>query len=326
MLALTAAVISNQRTAHAKAPEATPYIAPETGTETLDGPRPAGGSEQLWYERSAIDLNRDLGDVVNILLIGTDERLPGDYDRGRGDVTMLCSLNRTDGSVRLVSFERSTGVPWPGHGDVMLTNTFTYGGPELTAGDISRCFNVDIDGYMHVDFELFREIIDALGGIDIELTAQEARALAEDSYYEYSFDEGMNQMDGESALLYCRLRRIDDNWHRVERQRNMVQAVLTKSKSIKLSDIPGLARVVIPMVDTNLSREQLAALAVAAPKFRGASAMQMTVPDRNYIWVYNGAEEGLTGCDYGKESGRIREFLSRPAEIQTGQIPEPEAG
>lgn len=247
--------------------------------------------------------------VINILIIGTDELLADTDDLGRGDVTMLCSLNRTNGEIKLVSFERSTAVPWQEHGDVMLTNSFTYGGAELTTECVRNCFRVDIAGYIHFDFQSFCEVIDALGGVDIELTREEAAALTEDCYYEVWFSEGINHLDGEGALRYCRLRRIDDNWQRVERQRKTVQAVLTATRSLRLSRIGELAEAVLPMLDTDLSMRQLASILLAAPKFVGAQAEQMTVPDRGRIYVHDGYDEDVTGCDYKYESERLNRFL-----------------
>lgn len=247
--------------------------------------------------------------IINILLIGTDERLPDSDDLGRGDVTMLCSLDRDSGSVKLVSFERSTAVPWPGHGDVMLTNSFTYGGAELATDSVRNCFRVDIAGYVHMDFEAFQQAIDALGGVDIELTRAEADALTEDTYTQTWFSEGMNHLDGDGALRYCRLRRIDDNWQRVARQRSTVQAILSKTKGLTLAQLNTLAEKVLPLIDTDLSKRQLASLLIAAPKFIGAEAAQMTIPDRDSIWMYNGADEGVTGCNYKAESERLHEFL-----------------
>ena len=247
--------------------------------------------------------------IINILLIGTDERLDGSDDQGRGDVTMLCSLDKSRGTVKLVSFERSTAVQWPGHGDVMLTNAYSYGGAELTMNAVRDCFRVDIAGYVHFDFDSFKDVIDAVGGVDIELTKAEADALTEDTYTEIWFSEGMNHLDGDGALRYCRLRRIDDNWQRVQRQRNTVQAILTRTKKLSLSRISELAETMLPLIDTDLTGRQLASLLLAAPKFAGAQAEQMTIPDRNNIWTYDGTDESVTGCDYRAESERLHEFI-----------------
>ncbi len=301
----------------AAAPSAAPSVAAAVQTPGGGTARLADGTER---RESAISRlfgaesvrggdDADEGGIINILLIGTDELLPDSDDLGRGDVTMLCSLDRESGSVKLVSFERSTAVPWQGHGDVMLTNSFTYGGAELTTESIRRCFRVDVAGYVHFDFDSFSRIIDALGGIDVELTAAEAAALTEDTYTEIWFSEGMNRLDGEGALRLCRLRRIDDNWERVARQRRVVQAVLTRAKSLRLTQIDDIAAAVLPLIDTDLPARQLASLLLAAPKFAGAQAEQMTIPDRSSIWVHDGYDEDVTGCDYGYESERLRVFL-----------------
>ena len=231
------------------------------------------------------DSAADESSIINILLIGTDELLPDSDDLG------------------------STAVPWAGHGDVMLTNSFTYGGAELTTDSVRNCFRVDVAGYVHFDFESFREIIDALGGIDVELTAEEAAALTEDTYTEVWFSEGTNHLDGDGALRFCRLRRIDDNWERVARQRRAVQAVLTRAKSLRLTQIDDVAAAVLPLIDTDLSARQLASLLLAAPWFIGTEAEQLTIPDRDSIWVHDGYDDDVTGCDYGHESERLRVFL-----------------
>lgn len=290
------AVIASEPSAEAGEPSSLSLVLPET----LPSPSPAVRTEQ-----------EELHGVMNILLIGTDERVESYDDKGRGDVTMLCSLDMDTKSIRLISFERSTGMPWSGHGDIMLSSTYAYGGPELTLNAISSVFDVPIDAYVHVDFEGFSKIIDAMGGIDIYLTAEEANAVNEDMWYGNVYTEGDCHLNGESALKYCRLRRIDDNWHRVQRQRNAIQAVITKAKSLRVAGIKKLAEAAIPLTDTSLSRRQLLTLILAAPKFAGVQAEQMTVPDREHIWTYTGEEGAVTGCDRSFESRRIKQFLYR---------------
>lgn len=320
--AMGATVINSRALAQSRAvASATPSPAASAAAEiSPDAPREAtpGGAQTgrgddavpslLGRESETLTADERSG-IINILIIGTDELLPDSDDLGRGDVTMLCSLDRTSGDVKLVSFERSTAVPWQGHGDVMLTNSFTYGGAELTTECVRSCFRVDIAGYIHFDFQSFCEVIDALGGVDIGLTREEAEALTEDTYTEVWFSEGTNHLDGEGALRYCRLRRIDDNWQRVERQRKTVQAVLTATRSLRLSQIGELAEAVLPMIDTDLSMRQLASILLAAPKFVGAQAEQMTIPDRERIYVHDGHDKDVTGCDYKYESDRLSRFL-----------------
>ena len=276
-----------------------------TKSAAVPSPAPTPSEKPAGAARPADEIKG----VVNILLIGTDEVCTTYDDQGRGDVTLLCSVNADNKTVKLVSFERSTGVSWPGHGDIMLTSTYAYGGAELTAESVSRSFDVALDGYVHVDFEGFSSIIDAMGGIDIYLTAEEAQAVTEDLWYEQVLTEGDCHLDGAAALRYCRLRRIDDNWNRVRRQRNAIQAVINKARSLHAAGIKKLAAAALPLIDTNLSRKQLAMLVFSAPKFAGVQAEQMTVPDRNRVWTYEGIEGSVTGFDRAYESERIRSFL-----------------
>ena len=156
------AVISGD--AHAQAQ----IVNTEKASQT--SPQPASSEKPFATVKPADEIKG----VVNILLIGTDEVCTTYDDQGRGDVTLLCSVNADSKTVKLISFERSTGVSWPGHGDIMLTSTYAYGGAELTAESICRSFDISLDGYVHVDFEGFSRIIDAMGGIDIYLTEDEA--------------------------------------------------------------------------------------------------------------------------------------------------------
>ena len=303
--AVAGGVIAAAQETLAQAASPSPSLTPRPTPTPSPSPTPESVDDSIWKNG-----------ITNILFIGVDEKY-GEEDKGRGDVTLLCSLNRKSGSVKLISFERSIGMPWPEHGDVMLTNTYAYGGAELMCQDISRCFKVEIDGYVQLDFEAFSAIIDSLGGVEIYLDAREAQALTEDLYYEQWFAEGDSHLDGQAALRYARLRRIDDNWRRVERQRNVVHAILNKARTLKLGQIKELALLAAEEVNTDLSRAQLLSLVISSPKFLKAQPEQMTIPDRNNVWTYNSGQETVTGCDFGSESRRLNEFIYSSPETQS---------
>ncbi len=238
-------------------------------------------------------------DTVNILLIGSDMRIPNTDDIGRGDVTMLCSLNKKTGAVKLASFERGTGVPWEGHEWLMLTSFYRFNGPAATTKVLGECFQIDFDAYAHVDFDSFREIIDTIGGVDVELTAGEADKLG----LPYG---GMNHLNGKQALAFCRLRSIDSNWERTGRQRRTIQAVLTKAKTLSLTDLNDLADSVLSMIDTDLDNETIIGLMMSLGTFAGKTADQLMVPDRDHILP---GGMGYNKADFDYEAERIRVFL-----------------
>ena len=99
----------------------------------------------------------------------------------RADSLILCSLNIKDDTIKLVSIERATGVPilldgYEGQYD-WITHTFRYGGARLTMDTVEDCFNVQVDHYVRFNFNSFVQIVDAVGGIDLNLTEDEAKAL-----------------------------------------------------------------------------------------------------------------------------------------------------
>ena len=239
-------------------------------------------------------------DMVNILLIGSDMRIPHTDDIGRGDVTMLCSLNKKTGAVKLASFERGTGVPWEGDEWLMLTSFYRFHGAAATTRVLGECFQIDFDGYAHVDFDSFREIIDTIGGVDVELSAGEAGALG----LPYG---GMNHLDGDLALSFCRLRSIDSNWERTGRQRRTIQAVLSKAKTLNIAQLNELANTVLPMIDTDLDNEAITGLTLSLGKFAGSTADQLMVPDKDHLLP---GGMGYNKADFDYEAERIREFLN----------------
>lgn len=215
--------------------------------------------------------------VLNVLLIGTDFTVKGTQDPGRADATMLCSLNRRTGTLKLVSFERGIMINVPGAGWDLLTHTFHYGGAAFTTTVISECFGIPIDGYVHVDCQTFIDLVDIIGGVDIELTQAEIDNMeAWDP-----LQEGWNHLSGYDTLQYCRLRRIDSDWQRIGRQRTAIQAILNAVKGKSLTELYSLANTILPMVNTSLSKSDITTVLLSAPRFLGKTAGQMAVPDNN---------------------------------------------
>ena len=228
--------------------------------------------------------------VINILLIGSDYRIPYTSDPGRADVTMLCSLNKKTGDIKLVSFERGIMLDVPGVGTDLLTHSFHWGGAELTTELLREYFLLDIAGYAHVDFDSFSAIVDAVGGVDITLTNAEAKRLR--------LSNGLNHLDGADALRYCRLRSIDSNWQRIARQRTTVQAIMDRVKDMSIVELDQLSQTVLPLIHTDLSKSEITSILINATKFLGVTAEQMTVPDNNN-----------QQCDFQYESERLQAFL-----------------
>ena len=164
--------------------------------------------------------------IINILLIGTDERTEEFNKASRSDSIMLASLNKNTYDVKLVSFERDTYVAIPKvpkRNPDKLGHTFRFGGAQLLMETLGTHFDLDVNKYVRVNFSVFKKLIDEIGGIDINLTRVEANIVW--NHTGLIVKEGLNHLDGEAALCYARIRKIDSDWVRVKRQQNVIIAV-----------------------------------------------------------------------------------------------------
>jgi len=225
-------------------------------------------------------------DVFNVLLIGTDERTEEFNDNARGDSCMLLSINKKTMKVTLASFERGTGVPilagqYAGQWD-WLTHTFRYGGADLMMQEIRECYKLDVSHYIRVNFNTFAKVIDSVGGVDVTLSALEAQGLNGEVYTNATthtrVSEGVNLLDGFDALQYSRLRYIDNDWHRIERQRNVMEQVIGKVTKLNILQLNELLDTVLPLVRTNLTESDITSLLLLAPNLGKIRVEQMTVP------------------------------------------------
>lgn len=258
-------------------------------------------------------------DVVNILLLGTDERTEQFSDNARADSIMILSLNTKKHTIKLVSIERGIGVPVPGRNDDLITHTFRYGGAALTLKTMRECFNVDVERYVRVNFSVFQKAIDAIGGVDITLTQAEADYLMNakgllslNNNTIHDVVVGQNHLDGSTALAYSRIRKIDSDWSRIQRQRNMIQAAINQVKSEDIFTLNNLADTVLPMIETNLTKEEITSLLFELPGFisTGANMEQMTIPTYETCWNSVGVDgRKMIGVDFAANAQILKDFF-----------------
>lgn len=286
--------------------------------------------DDLEIDPKYLDVNRNGGaiqppegeinvhkDIDNIFLIGTDER-EEEFSRSRADTMMLLSINTRENTLRLVSLERAIGVSIPDHGDDWLTHVFAYGGPELLLQTVRSYFNLDVSRYVRVNFRVFETAITDIGGVDIDLTEAEADWL-NDIAREDKFSPGINRFDGPTALEYSRIRKLDSDWHRVQRQRTVIQAAIDQSQTLSWAKIDLLANKLLPMIDTNLTNGEITNLLLKVPALAGVQAQQMTLPAEGTYGsqtLKNGRV--VVSCDFEANARILDTFLT------TGQTLEDE--
>ena len=201
-------------------------------------------------------------DVINILLVGKDASSAG--TRARTDSMILLSINKRTNSLSMVSLMRDLYVQIPGgYSDNRINAAYRFGGISLLNDTIEKNFGVIIDGNVEVDFRQFERIIDILGGVDINLTAAEAKYLTKMGKYG-TLSAGVNHLDGRAALEYCRIRQIDSDHKRTERQRNLLQTVAASVKNMSVSQMIELINQVLPNIQTDLAPSEIIELATAA--------------------------------------------------------------
>lgn len=187
----------------------------------------------------------------NIVVLGVDER-PSENDVGRSDTLFVVMFDKDSKGVSLLSIPRDTRVRIPGHGWDKINHAYAYGGRELTQKTVEELLGIRIDNYVMVDFKGFKGLVDAIGGIDIN--------VEKDMYYYDDWDgfkvdlkKGPQHLDGETAIQYVRYRDEEGDIGRIKRQQHFMMAVYDKITSADmLLHVPGLAKQLSSMIKTNL--------------------------------------------------------------------------
>ena len=192
--------------------------------------------------------------IINVMLIGQDAR-PGE-GRSRSDTMILVSLNKEKNAIQLTSFMRDTYVRIPGYLDNRLNVAYRYGGTELMNETFKVNFGLEIDGNVMVDFTEFANIIDMLGGVDLELSSEEITYMHNAGFTNLSV--GANHLNGEEALTFVRMRYVSGgDYGRTERQRRVLSALGNSFRSASIGTILSLVNDLLPHVVTNLTESQI---------------------------------------------------------------------
>ena len=197
-------------------------------------------------------LNND--GLVNILLIGQDRR-EGE-GRQRSDAMILCSFNPETNKLSMISFLRDLYIQIPGYEDNRLNAAYAYGGFDLLKETLALNFGITVDGCLESDFEGFEKIIDTVGGVDIELTAKETEIVGDGA------SEGLCTLNGEQALTYARIRKIDSDFQRTARQRKIMGAVFEKAKTYSLTELTMFFSEILPLMATDMTEDEIMTLAL----------------------------------------------------------------
>lgn len=191
--------------------------------------------------------------VINILLIGLDETVSG--VRARSDSMILVTINTNAKTVTFTSFMRDSYVQIPGYSPNKLNHAYQYGGAPLLCEALKVNFGVEVDGAVEINFASFKTIIDMLGGVEISLTKEEAHYMNHST--QWGLTVGSNRLTGEQALVYARLREIDSDYQRSERQRTVLMSLVNAYKNLPPLEMLDLLDDIMPLLATDMSNDQM---------------------------------------------------------------------
>lgn len=207
-------------------------------------------NDVIWDDNPADTIGGE--NLVNVLLIGQDRR-PGEK-RARSDSMILCTFNKSEKTLTMTSFMRDMYVQIPGYKDNRINTSYAFGGMELLDQTIKENFGVEIDANVEVDFSEFTQIIDLLGGVEIELTQREVNYLINKGH---SASAGKCRLNGAAALEYSRIRYLDSDFVRTNRQRNVLTSLLSAYKDQSLTKMLSLLDDILPLITTDMTNQQI---------------------------------------------------------------------
>ena len=263
------------------------------------------------YE-SAGDLDKEAltaDGVTNILLIGNDSRLNG--EDGRSDAMILVSISKTSGKILMTSILRDTYVEIPGYGSNRLNAAYAFGGPELLMETIEHNFDIPVNRYVLVNFEAFAGVVDAVGGVDIELTMEEIgwvnaylNEYNELTGHEFGYnyltetEPGVIHLNGPQALAYSRNRYVGTDFGRTERQRKVMEEIIKKLPGALLTNMDGLMEGLCPNLTTNLTMNECYGLVLRLPFIIKYERVSGSIPLEGTWWDQNIDGMAVLGIDF----------------------------
>lgn len=189
--------------------------------------------------------------ISNIVLFGIDT----EGNIGRSDAIMIVTIDENSKTIKLSSVARDAYVNIPGHGMDKITHAFSFGGAQLAIQTLNENFGLDIRSYALANFYTLPKIIDALGGVSIYLTEKEVPEVPDIPA------AGTYILNGEQALAFARIRNIDGDANRNQRQRDVMKAIFTKMFAQSITSYPSTLNRILPSLTTNLTPGEILLLA-----------------------------------------------------------------
>ncbi len=251
--------------------------------------------------------------ITNISLVGTD----GEYvEKGnRSDSVMLVTIDTNNKDIKISSIARDTYVDIPGYSTEKLTHAYAYEGIDLLKEVFKENFDLDIDKYIAVNFISFMDIMDELGGVEVNVEEKDIKEInkyidACYGYYknkdekdkEYITESGVQRLNGYQALAFSRIRYTDSAFARDNRHREVAESVYKEFAQKGIDTYKRCAEIVLNNTKTNISPIEMMNLAYTVLKINDKDIEQFQFP----------LEEYRNGHIISKQKGWVLEWEKEP--------------
>lgn len=298
------------------------------GYQTVEKILSSFNTDEPLVENQYIDASELYSDPnqTNILLIGIDARKAD--DDSRSDTMMLVTIDNTNGQIKLTSFLRDSYVEIAGKNwNEKLNAAYFRGGVQMLVDTLELNFKVDIPYYMLVNFEIFTTIVDELGGITVDVTERESEYVKTSKKPNIPVEIPAGEdvlLNGEQALWYARIRKLDSDFMRTKRQRKVITAMVEKALQTELGELVTLAETVAPLVKTNLTSDEILDLGMGALKDKAFAydIVQHQVPADGTWSSRNISNVGSSlVMDMDENIELLHSFLSEKQEVEKKEEP-----
>ena len=274
--------------------------------------------EVTYQNGDIVNIGKAAGDI-DIMLIGVDNR---DIEKfsGRSDVMIYMRVNTETKSLKLASFMRDTLVSIDGHGEKKLNTAYSFGSIDLLFRTYTENFGLTPDRYVVVNFYGMEDIINALGGVDIDVHSNELSSL-NSSIREVNKNDpagksatveksGMQHLNGRQAVAYMRIRKPGWDSGRIERQQKVLKALFEEARNVSAGEIPALVNTLAQYVRTDVSIGSMMDIAKAVQGMQDSSLHTFRYPEEYAEGRYEGAGSVVQPKDFDTEYKKLCDFLT----------------
>ena len=269
-------------------------------TELPSDPSELGISSQT--EESGLVDDASDASITNIALFGVDRR--DETEAARSDVIMIATVDKRHNKIKLASVMRDSYVPVEGCGKTKINAAYFYGGPTLAIKTLNQVFGLNITDYVTVNFREMAAIVDAVGGVEIDISEAERKDANQNMIEQAAMDgskvdtiqqAGLQTLSGMQAVGYARIRYVGNaDFERTQRQRNVMQAIFKKGKSMSPLQYPEMIQKMLPVVETSLELSEI--MDMAGILLRDVSMEDVRFPCNEDL--IDGGSLMVNGVDY----------------------------